>query len=54
MVRIHLPGVMSVGVNEATQDVVVKYVPGKTLPANVLKGLKDAGYLSTPVVPERN
>ncbi len=52
MALIRLPGVMGVGVDESTQNVTVKYIPGRTSPAVFLKAVKDAGFPGTLVRPK--
>ncbi len=44
MALIRLPGVMGVGVDEATQTVTVTYIPARTRPAAFLKAVKAAGF----------
>lgn len=47
---IRLPGVMGVNIDEAKQDVTVKYIPSRNQPANFLKAVRNAGYPGTLVV----
>ena len=49
MSLIRLPGVMGVGVDESTQNVTVKYIPGRTGPAVFLKAVRNAGFPGTIV-----
>ncbi len=49
MSLVRLPGVTGVGVDEATQEVTVKYIPGRTGPAVFLKAVKNAGFPGTLV-----
>jgi len=46
---IQLPGVMGVNIDEAVQEVTVKYIPSKTAPGAFLKAVRNAGYPGTLV-----
>lgn len=51
---IRLPGVMGVGVNEATQVVSVRYNARTIKPKAFLKAVRNAGYPGTLMAPNRS
>lgn len=51
---IRLPGVMGVNIDEATQNVTVKYLPTKARPETFLHAVKNAGYPGTLVSMRQN
>lgn len=51
---IHLPGVTGVHIDEGTQDVTVRYLPGRNQPARFLQAVRNAGYPGTLVTTRRN
>lgn len=48
------PGVRSVRVVEAAQNVVVQYDPAKTNPSKLLGAVRNAGYPGTLVAPRKS